>query len=185
MWQCPSKLMSNATLLWQSGLAGGYFWRDLRMAQARKPTPAAAPTAGSAVFIVSLFAAEPTVPAADEAAEPTVPAADDAPDATLSTMPGDAGFGGAGARVAVAVEPVRAATAPVTTPLRAGRLIGDVPAPLAGPTTRRSLRRPILSPRKTGSYFVSTTRSFNGMMPLSVMWMPSGQTSVQHLVMLQ
>ena len=30
----------------------------------------------------------------------------------------------------------------------------------------------------------STTRSFSGMMPLSVMWMCSGQTSVQHLVML-
>src|SRR5260370_864353 len=28
------------------------------------------------------------------------------------------------------------------------------------------------------------TRSFSGMMPLSVMWMCSGQTSVQHLVML-
>ena len=30
----------------------------------------------------------------------------------------------------------------------------------------------------------STTRSFIGMIALSVMWMPSGQTSVQHLVML-
>src|SRR3954451_2427807 len=185
MWHCPSKLMSSATLLWQRGLAGGYFWRDRRMAQARKPTPAAAPIAGIAVFIVSLFAAEPTVPAADEAAEPTVPAADEALEVTLSTTPVDAGFGGAGASVAVASESLRAATATVTAPLPAGRLIGDGPAPPAGPTTRRSLRRPILSPRNTGSYFVSTTRSFNGMMPLSVMWMPSGQTSVQHFVMLQ
>ena len=31
----------------------------------------------------------------------------------------------------------------------------------------------------------SPTRSFIGMIALSVMWMPSGQTSVQHLVMLQ
>ena len=31
----------------------------------------------------------------------------------------------------------------------------------------------------------SATRSLSGMMPLSVMWMCSGQTSVQHLVMLQ
>src|SRR3954451_9587777 len=109
MWHCPSKLMSSATLLWQRGLAGGYFWRDLRMAQARKPTPAAAPTAGSAVFIVSLFAADPTVPAAEEAAEPTVPAAEEPPAVTLSTTPVDAGFGRAGASVPVAVEPVRAA----------------------------------------------------------------------------
>src|SRR5262249_23681201 len=32
---------------------------------------------------------------------------------------------------------------------------------------------------------LSTMRSFMGMMPLSVMWMCSGHTSVQHLVMLQ
>ena len=31
----------------------------------------------------------------------------------------------------------------------------------------------------------SATRSFSGMSALSVMWMCSGQTSVQHLVMLQ
>src|SRR3954452_8085871 len=150
----------------------GYFWRDLRMAQARNPTPAAAPTAGRAVFIVSLVAASPTLLAAEAAV-----------DATLSTTPGE--LGGAGASAAVVVEPVRAATTPLSAPLGAGRLIGEAPVPPAGPTTRRSLRRPIFSPRKTGSYFVSTTRSFNGMMPLSVMWMPSGQTSVQHFVMLQ
>src|SRR3954469_8192686 len=155
-------------------VAGGYFWRDLRMAQARKPTPAAAPTAGRAVFIVSLVAADPTLPAADEAL-----------DATLSTTPVDAGFGGAGASVAADVEPVRAVATPATAPLWAGGLTGEGPVPPAGPTVRRSLRRPILRPMKTGSYFVSTTRSFNGMMPLSVMWMPSGQTSVQHLVMWQ
>src|SRR5205085_1603756 len=99
----------------------GYFLRDLRMAQARKPTPAAAPTAGRAVFIVSLFAAEPTVPTADEA-----------PDVTLSTTPldVDAGFGGAGASVAVSVDPVLVVvSAPPSAPLRAGRLIGDGPVP--------------------------------------------------------
>ena len=37
----------------------------------------------------------------------------------------------------------------------------------------------------TGSYASVTTRSLSGMMALSVMWMCSGQTSVQHLVMLQ
>ena len=41
--------------------------------------------------------------------------------------------------------------------------------------------RPI---QATGSYEASTTRSFNGMMALSVILMCSGQTSVQHLVML-
>src|SRR3954463_9144561 len=104
------------------------------MGPARKPTPAAGPTAGRPFFIVSLFAAEPTVPAADEAAEPTVPAADEALEGTLSTTPVDAGLGGAGASVAVASESLRAATATVTAPLLAGRLIGDGPAPPAGPT---------------------------------------------------
>ena len=47
-------------------------------------------------------------------------------------------------------------------------------------------RSGILLPSKTrGSYFVSTTRSFIGMIALSVILMCSGQTSVQHLVMLQ
>src|SRR5690348_3428415 len=141
------------------------------MAQARKPTPAAAPTAGKAVLTVSLVAAPPTMAAAPLAASPTAEAADE-------TGLADGVFGGAGASVAVAVVPVRAAARPESAPPRAGRLIGDGPLPPAGPTSRRSLRRPIFSPRKTGSYFVSTTRSFNGMMPLSVMWMPSGQTSV-------
>ena len=36
----------------------------------------------------------------------------------------------------------------------------------------------------SGSYFVSTTRSFIGMIALSVILMCSGQTSVQHFVML-
>src|SRR3954453_12506542 len=63
--------------------------RDLRMVPAGTPTPPPAPTAGRAVFIVSLLAAEPTLPAADEAL-----------DVTLSTTPVDAGFGGAGARFA-------------------------------------------------------------------------------------
>ncbi len=47
-------------------------------------------------------------------------------------------------------------------------------------------RTPILDPSHTsGSYLRSATRSFIGMSALSVMWMPSGHTSVQHLVMLQ
>ena len=46
-------------------------------------------------------------------------------------------------------------------------------------------RRGILLPSQTsGSYCVSTTRSFIGMIALSVILMCSGQTSVQHLVML-
>ena len=47
-------------------------------------------------------------------------------------------------------------------------------------------RRPILDPSQTsGSYLRPTTRSFIGMSALSVILMCSGQTSVQHLVMLQ
>jgi hypothetical protein len=38
---------------------------------------------------------------------------------------------------------------------------------------------------RIGSYLTSATRSFIGMMALSVILMFSGQTSVQHLVMLQ
>ena len=42
------------------------------------------------------------------------------------------------------------------------------------------------SPSHTsGSYLRSTARSFKGISALSVILMPSGQTSVQHLVMLQ
>ncbi len=48
------------------------------------------------------------------------------------------------------------------------------------------VRRPILSPSQTsGSYLRPTTRSFIGMIALSVILMCSGHTSVQHLVMLQ
>src|SRR3954447_2482272 len=140
------------------------------MAQARKPRPAAAPIAGRALFAVSPVAADPTLLAADDAVA-----------TTLSAAPG--AFGGAGASVDVAVAAVAAAGRAVCP--EPGRLIGDGPVPPAGPTWRRSLRRPMRSPMKTGSYFVSTTRSFSGMIPLSVMWMPSGHTSVQHLVMLQ
>src|ERR1019366_2035981 len=39
--------------------------------------------------------------------------------------------------------------------------------------------------KRTGSQCTSATRSLSGMMALSVMWMCSGHTSVQHLVMLQ
>src|SRR4051812_50198329 len=109
-------------------VAGGYFWRDLRMAQARKPTPAAAPTAGRAVFIVSLVAADPTLPAADEAL-----------DATLSTTPVDAGFGGAGASVAADVEPVRAGATPAASPVGGGRFIGGGPGAPPRPPAPRPL----------------------------------------------
>src|SRR5262249_32108065 len=48
------------------------------------------------------------------------------------------------------------------------------------------LRRVILEPSQTsGSYLRPTTRSFIGISALSVILMFSGQTSVQHLVMLQ
>src|SRR5690606_42032466 len=47
-------------------------------------------------------------------------------------------------------------------------------------------RLKIFEPSQTsGSYFRSTTRSFSGISALSVILMPSGQTAVQHLVMLQ
>ena len=47
-------------------------------------------------------------------------------------------------------------------------------------------RREILDPSQTsGSYLRPATRSFIGMSALSVILMFSGQTSVQHLVMLQ
>ena len=52
--------------------------------------------------------------------------------------------------------------------------------------TQSAPRRMILLPSQTsGSYLRSTTRSFIGMIALSVILMCSGQTSVQHLVMLQ
>src|ERR1700688_271857 len=48
------------------------------------------------------------------------------------------------------------------------------------------LRPKSLRPTKrTGSQCTSATRSLSGMIALSVMWMCSGHTSVQHLVMLQ
>ena len=56
--------------------------------------------------------------------------------------------------------------------------------PARGPSSSL-LRMPILLPSHTsGSYLRSTTRSFIGMIALSVILMPSGHTSVQHLVML-
>ena len=45
--------------------------------------------------------------------------------------------------------------------------------------------RNIRSSFVSGSYILSTTRSFRGMIALSVMVISSGQTLVQHLVMLQ
>ena len=53
------------------------------------------------------------------------------------------------------------------------------------PSAYRS-RLLIFEPSHTsGSYLRSTARSFKGISALSVILMPSGQTSVQHLVMLQ
>ena len=47
-------------------------------------------------------------------------------------------------------------------------------------------RREIFEPSQTsGSYLRPATRSFMGISALSVILMCSGQTSVQHLVMLQ
>ena len=74
--------------------------------------------------------------------------------------------------------------------------------PVAPPTIRLSAtvkeatrqsawRSPACLPRTNrqtqamGSKKAPATRSFRGMMALSVIWMSSGQTSVQHLVMLQ
>ena len=53
-------------------------------------------------------------------------------------------------------------------------------------TAQSALRRRIFRPAHAiGSYRWPATRSFIGMIALSVILMPSGQTSVQHLVMLQ
>src|ERR1700676_5430540 len=51
----------------------------------------------------------------------------------------------------------------------------------------QSLREPksLRPTKRTGSQRTSATRSLSGMIALSVMWMCSGHTSVQHLVMLQ
>ena len=49
----------------------------------------------------------------------------------------------------------------------------------------RPYDRNIRSSFVSGSYILSTTRSFRGMIALSVMVISSGQTFVQHLVMLQ
>ena len=60
---------------------------------------------------------------------------------------------------------------------------GTQPPPGAQPAEERLL---IFEPSHTsGSYLRSTARSFSGISALSVILMPSGQTSVQHLVMLQ
>ncbi len=67
---------------------------------------------------------------------------------------------------------------PTTRTLAAG--------PCRGRAPQSARRRPIFEPSQvSGSNFRSTTRSLSGMMPLSVRWIPSGQTSLQHLVMLQ
>ncbi len=70
---------------------------------------------------------------------------------------------------------------------RSGRRLHGGDRRRAGRPTAHSFgRRPIFEPSQvSGSYFRSTTRSLSGMMPLSVRWMCSGHTSLQHLVMLQ
>ena len=52
-------------------------------------------------------------------------------------------------------------------------------------TMKSRYERNIRSSFVSGSYILSTTRSFRGMIALSVMVISSGQTLVQHLVMLQ
>src|SRR5207237_3127835 len=59
---------------------------------------------------------------------------------------------------------------------------GGSGSPAAGVTVLPRRRR---NAQPIGSYVLVTTRSLSGMMPLSVMWMCSGHTSVQHVVMLQ
>ena len=70
---------------------------------------------------------------------------------------------------------------------RSGRRLHGGDRRRAGRPTAQSFgRRPIFEPSQvSGSYLRSTTRSLSGMMPLSVRWMCSGHTSLQHLVMLQ
>ena len=53
------------------------------------------------------------------------------------------------------------------------------------PRTARQRLNSLLPSHTSGSYLRSTTRSFSGISALSVILMCSGQTSVQHLVMLQ
>ena len=61
-----------------------------------------------------------------------------------------------------------------------------LPLSAASALSQGQLRLVILLPSQTsGSYLRSTTRSFIGISALSVILMCSGQTSVQHLVMLQ
>ncbi len=68
-------------------------------------------------------------------------------------------------------------------PFPLGRTFQALPGTLG---VSLGVRRPILSPSQTsGSYLRPTTRSFIGMIALSVILMCSGHTSVQHLVMLQ
>src|SRR5690242_5309960 len=68
---------------------------------------------------------------------------------------------------------------------RADRAV-PVLAPPAYVPGRYEVRLLIFDPSHTsGSYLRSTARSFRGISALSVILMPSGQTSVQHLVMLQ
>ena len=55
--------------------------------------------------------------------------------------------------------------------------------PCCPPFTAHLLK--ILNSFRNGSKYSSTTRSFSGMMALSVIVIPSGHTFVQHFVMLQ
>jgi hypothetical protein len=80
------------------------------------------------------------------------------------------------------------------TSVGAGELAADTtegrPGARPRPPTHRRRQAParlkILLPSQTsGSYLRSTTRSLSGISALSVILMCSGQTSVQHLVMLQ
>ncbi len=98
-----------------------------------------------------------------------------------------------GARAEGAHDPCAAAVAAGGATFIVGMLTGQAGAGLPGqqsaalsPADRYEERLRIFEPSHTsGSYLRSTALSFRGIRALSVILMPSGQTSVQHLVMLQ
>lgn len=75
---------------------------------------------------------------------------------------------------------------PVPAAVRPPRALRSAPPADHRPRADYDDLRLILEPSHTsGAYVRSTARSFSGIRALSVILMPSGQTSVRHLVMLQ